>query len=113
MVRSLITVALLSLSMPAAAEQLCPKYGECVPKAAFDCQEIDSSSLVTRVCYSETASYLIIRLKQTDYHYCQIDGGTVDRLLSTSSMGRFYNAEIKDSGTGGRFSCRGRTLPKF
>jgi hypothetical protein len=98
---------------PAYASELCPKYGDCVPRAAFECSDVDRSSLVTRVCYSAAKSYMIVRLKQTDYHYCEIDAETVRRFLAAASMGRFYNAEIKDSGTGGRFSCRERPQPKF
>lgn len=113
MIRLLTMIALVAFAQPAAAEELCPKYGSCVPMSAFDCQDIDRSSLVTRVCYNAAASYLVIRLKQTDYHYCEVDQTTVQRLMSASSMGRFYNAEIKDSGTDGRFSCRGRPQPKF
>ncbi len=102
----LIWLALLTSSV--SADQLCPKYGECVPRAAFDCGEFDRSSLVTRVCYNSSKAYLIIRLKQTDYHYCEIPPDTVAALEAAESMGRYYNAEIK-----GRFDCRDRAVPTF
>lgn len=98
---------------PAFAENICPKYGNCVPETAFDCQDIDRSSFITRVCYSAEKSYLIIRLENTDYHYCDIDSGTVQSLMNADSMGRFYHTDIKDSGTDGRFSCVGKTVPTF
>jgi hypothetical protein len=111
---SIAAALTMATSWPAITQdRLCPKYGECVPLAAFECQVIDRSSLVTRVCYSEEKRYLVIRLKSTDYHYCEIDAKTIARLLAADSMGRFYNAEIRDSGTGGRFSCLNRTQPSF
>ena len=56
---------------------------------------------------------MLIRLNQTWYHYCEIDGATVAALLDASSKGRFYNANIKDSSTGGKFGCRGKSVPQF
>ncbi|WP_246688740.1 KTSC domain-containing protein [Mesorhizobium sp. M4B.F.Ca.ET.143.01.1.1] len=54
---------------------------------------------------------MLIRLKQTWYHYCEIDQGTVDALLAAESKGSFYNSNIKDSGTGGKFGCREKPVP--
>jgi len=71
------------------------------------------SSLVTRVCYNEPSQYMVIRLKNTDYHYCEINAETVAALVSASSGGRHYNAHIKSSANGGRFDCRGKKVPQF
>lgn len=90
----------------AKSQELCPKYGSCVPESQFECHDIDRSSLVTRVCYDATEKYMIIRLKSTYYHYCRIDPATVSALLNADSMGSFYRDNIKDSATGGKFSCR-------
>ena len=97
----------------AFSNELCPKFGNCVPEAAFDCRIIDRSSLVTRVCYSAEKRYMIVRLEVTDYHYCEIGPEVVAAFLAAPSMGRFYNQSIKDSGTGGLFSCRDRPVPAF
>jgi hypothetical protein len=53
----------------------------------------------------------VVDLKKTYYHYCDIDAGTVREFLAAPSMGRFYNAHIKYSGTGGKFSCKDKTPP--
>lgn len=110
----LSTVVLLaSAPLPAVAAELCPKYGECVPAERFECTEVSRSSLVTRVCYAAPERFMIIRLKQTDYQYCEIDKAAVDALLAADSMGRFYNQHIKGSGPDGPFDCRTHPVPVF
>lgn len=100
-----LVIGLMSASS-AVSQELCPKYGECVPESRFECHDVDRSSLVTRVCYDATEKYMIIRLKSTYYHYCRIDPATVAALLNADSMGSFYRDNIKDNATGGKFSCR-------
>jgi hypothetical protein len=111
--RSIVTIAAFLIASSASAEELCPKYGECVPADQFECTEIDRSSVVTRVCYNAPNGYMIIRLKTVDYHYCAIDTGTVAKLLAAESMGRFYNQNIKSAATDRRFDCRDHAVPTF
>src|SRR5690606_17966191 len=73
----------------ARAAELCPKYGECVPAEQFSCQRVDSS-LVTQVCFNEPTGYMVIRLKQTDYHYCDVEPSIVAGLVTAPSAGRYY-----------------------
>ncbi|PBB94807.1 KTSC domain-containing protein [Mesorhizobium sp. WSM3862] len=106
-------VALVAASGSLSAETVDVKYRGLVDLAKFNCTGELDSSLVKRVCYNPEHSYMLIRLKQTWYHYCEIDQGTVDALLAAESKGRFYNSSIKDSGTGGKFSCRDKLVPEF
>ena len=64
------------------------------------------SSFVNRVCYDKTNSYMLILLKNTWYHYCEIDAGTVALLISATSVGRYYNTNIRGTGKDGPFDCR-------
>lgn len=96
---------------PLFAETVDVKYRGPVDLVHFECTGELDSSVVKRVCYNSANAYMLIRLKGTWYHYCEIDAGTVTALLNAESLGRFYNSSIKDSGTGGRFSCRDRTPP--
>lgn len=109
------TLAFLLMMVPLAtnAGEICPKYGQCVPEEAFACSDITRSSLVGRVCYSAEKAYLVLKLRETYYHYCDVDPATVANLLSAPSMGSFYLHNIKDSATGGKFTCKGKTLPVF
>lgn len=92
----------------ATAETVDVKYQGPVDLAPFTCQTVTHSTLVQRVCYDSREQYMIINLRGTYYHYCEIDAGTVAQLLTAQSMGRFYNAAIK-----GRFDCRTRRIPQY
>ncbi|MCF6112210.1 KTSC domain-containing protein [Mesorhizobium muleiense] len=96
-----------------AAETVDVKYRGPVDLDKFECTGELDSSVVKRVCYNAEHSYMLIRLKQTWYHYCELDQGTVSALLAAESKGRFYNASIKDAGTGGKFSCGDKAVPEL
>ncbi|WP_210241666.1 MULTISPECIES: KTSC domain-containing protein [unclassified Mesorhizobium] len=106
-------VALLAASGLLHAETVDVKYRGPVHLAKFQCTGELDSSVLKRVCYNPEYSYMLIRLKQTWYHYCEIDQGTVDALFAAESKGRFYDSSIKDSGTGGKFGCRDKPVPEF
>ncbi|UVC12071.1 KTSC domain-containing protein [Rhizobium sp. TH2] len=87
----------------AHAETVDVKYRGPVDLAKFECQGT-ISTLVNRVCYNAEHQYMLILLKATWYHYCEIDAGTVGKLS------KFYNARIKHSSTGGKFGCRDKVV---
>ncbi|TIN70490.1 MAG: KTSC domain-containing protein [Mesorhizobium sp.] len=97
----------------ASAETVDVKYRGPVDLAKFECTGELDSSVVKRVCYNAEHSYMLIRLKQVWYHYCEIDQGTVSALLAAGSKGSFYNDNIKDAATGGRFGCRDKPVPNL
>lgn len=104
-----ISIALtVGLSGAAFAETVNVKYRGVVDLAPFQCESINRSSLVTRVCYDRKEQYMVIGLQGTYYHYCEIDPGTVAALRGAESMGRYFNANIK-----GRFDCRTRRVPAY
>ena len=72
----------------AAAETVTVKYRGPVPLDTFECATVGRSSLVKRVCYDASQEYMVILLKGTYYHYCEIGLGTVDALLAANSMGQ-------------------------
>jgi hypothetical protein len=39
---------------------------------------------------------MLIDLRGTYYHYCEIDNDTVSALLTAESMGRFYNLPLRE-----------------
>ena len=102
-----------ALSGVATAESVTVKYRGPVPLDTFQCATIERSSPVKRVCYDAAQHYMVILLKSTYYHYCGIGQGTVDALLAADSMGRYFNANIKVSGTDGPFDCRTHRVPKY
>jgi hypothetical protein len=84
------------------------KYRGPLDLAPFDCQDVTRSSLVNRVCYDKHEQYMIIKLRDTDYHYCEIPAGIVSELRSAESIGRYYNTFIR-----GNFDCRINRVPPY
>jgi len=97
---------------PAWAETVQVKYHGPVALDAFACAEVKERSDVTRICYDATERYMIIRLRSTYYHYCEIDPGTVQGLRSSDSKRQYFEARIKGSGSDGPFDCRTHPIPK-
>src|ERR1700720_2972787 len=102
-----LSVSVIGLSNP-HAETVDVKYRGLVDLRWLNCTEISRSSFIKRVCYDRSNEYMLINLNGTYYHYCQIDGITVDSMLNADSMGRYFNAQIK-----GQFDCRVNRVPDY
>ncbi|MFT3989003.1 KTSC domain-containing protein [Aestuariivirga sp.] len=105
-------LALAFIATSASAETVTVKYRGPVPLDSFQCRDTESS-FVERVCYDAAQQYMVIRLKGTYYHYCEIDEATVAGLLAAPSTGKFFNAHIKGSGADGPFDCRTHRVPSY
>ena len=112
MIRLIFTFVLL-LSSWAEAETVDVKYRGPVDLKPFACQEITRSSVVNRLCYDASNQYVIVQLKTTYYHYCEIPKPIVDAWLAADSMGRYYNANIKGTGKDGPYDCRTHKVPQY
>ena len=105
-------IALLFLTVAAHCETVDVKYRGTVDLKPFTCTDT-VSSFVNRVCYDAKNQYMLILLKATYYHYCEIPKSTVDALLSADSKGRYYNANIKGTGSDGPYDCRAHKVPTY
>jgi len=103
----------VALSGAPAAETVSVKYRGPVPLDTFQCTPIGRSSLVHRVCYDGAEHYMVILLKGTYYHYCEIGQGTVDEFLNAASLGHYFNSNMKGSGSDGPFDCRTHRVPGY
>lgn len=104
----------VTLSVNAAiAETVTVKYRGDVPLDTFQCQDISRSSFIERICHDGAEDYMVIRLKGTYYHYCEIGVSDVESLLAAPSMGKYFNAIIKGNGASGPFDCRTRRVPTY
>lgn len=108
-----VFLLLLALSVPALAETVEVKYRGPVNIDAFQCPTLKKSSLVKRICYHEPTHYLIVRLENTYYHYCEIGPNVVAEWIAARSLGKFYNSNIKVSSNGGLYGCQGKVVPEF
>ncbi len=117
MARSSIAVALcafvLTQTPSAKAETVFVKYRGELDLGPFECQAVTRSSFIHRVCYDAGNQYMLISLKGTYYHYCEIGPDVVNELLTAPSIGKFYNATIRGSGSDGPFDCRTHRVPDY
>lgn len=112
MLRLFIFSALLSMGSAALAETVDVKYHRPVSLDSFTCTDVKESSDVSRICYDKGERYMLIRLKSTYYHYCEIDAATVQGLQGASSKRDFFQTRIRGNGSDGPFDCRTKPIPK-
>ena len=107
-----VLLLLASVCPIAAAETVQVKYHGPVPLDSFTCADVKENSDVARICYDTAERYMIIRLKTTYYHYCEIDARTVKGLQAAESKRQYFEARIRGSGSDGPFDCRTHPIPK-
>lgn len=110
--RFLAFAAIAAFYQVAAAEIVQVKYHGAVSLDSFACSDVRENSDVSRICYDKAERYMIIQLKATNYHYCEIDAATVHALLHASSKRQFFQSRIRGSGSDGPFDCRTHPIPK-
>jgi hypothetical protein len=104
---------LFLLTAEGQSETVDVKYRGPVDLKTFECRDTPRSSFIQRVCYDKRQSYMIINLKGTYYHYCELSPATFDGLMRAPSMGQFYNQNIKGSGSDGPYGCRTHRVPSY
>lgn len=102
---------LLAACLPAMAETVQVKYHGPVSLDAFTCNEVSEGSDVTRICYDPAERYMVIRLRSTYYHYCEIGAPVVQGLRSATSKRHYFETRIKGNGSDGPFDCRTHPVP--
>ena len=106
-------VAVLAGSTWADAETIDVKYYGSLDLKPFACTDVTRSSFINRACYDKAKQFMVVQLKGTYYPYCEMPAATYDAFLNASSMGRYYNANIKGSGKDGPFDCRTHAKPTY
>lgn len=113
MVRTATAIALLLLTAEVRSETVDVKYRGPVDLKTFECRDTPRSSFIQRICYDKPQSYMVINLKGTYYHYCELPAATFDSLMSAPSMGQFYNQNIRGTGQDGPYDCRTHRVPVY
>lgn len=99
MKKILLLIFIFSINTYALSETVFVKYYGDVSLDSFECKNT-ISSFVNRICYDEQNEHVVVLLKSTYYHYCDVPYKAVDDWLNSYSKGSFYNSDIK-----GRFQC--------
>ena len=113
MIRTAAALMALLFTAEVRSETVDVKYRGTVGLKTFECRDINRSSFIQRVCYDKAQSYMIISLKGTYYHYCELPPATLDSLMGAPSMGQVYNQNIKGSGLDGPYDCRTHRVPAY
>jgi hypothetical protein len=108
-----LMIGLIVGSSFADAETVDVKYRGVVDLKPFSCTDTPRSSFIQRVCYDKAQSYMLISLRGTYYHYCELPAATFDAFVAAPSMGQFYNRSVKGSGSDGPFDCRTHKVPQY
>jgi hypothetical protein len=106
-----ILAAFALVSHAATAETVQVKYHGAVSLDSFACADVNEYTDVARICYDKAERYMVIRLKNTYYHYCEIDAATVQGLQSARSKRDFFESRIRGTGKDGPFDCRTKPIP--
>jgi len=105
---ALQAAVLFLAASPGYAETAHVKYrGDAVNLRKFECHNVANGSEVRRVCFDRANGYMVIKLVDTYYHYCEIDAPTVRGLWHAPAPDDYYHASIR-----GRFDCRTHRVPK-
>jgi hypothetical protein len=112
-IRPIITVLAILITTPVSSETVDVKYRGAIDLKPFACTDTPRSSFIQRVCYDKAQSYMLISLRGTYYHYCELPASTFDSFVAAPSMGQFYNQNIKGSGADGPFDCRTHKVPQY
>jgi len=113
MIRLLAGLALSLIAGKVQSETVDVKYRGTVDLKTFECRDTPRSSFIQRVCYDKPQSYMIISLKGTYYHHCELPPATFDGLMGAPSMGQFYNQNIKGPGSDWPYDCRTHRVPAY
>jgi hypothetical protein len=108
-----VVAFLLMMPTSIVAETVDVKYRGPVDLSSFACADTPRSSFIQRVCYDQKERYMLINLRGTYYHYCELSAGMFDAFMAAGSMGQFYNKNIKGSGSDGPFDCRTHHVPSY
>lgn len=82
---ALVVASTLAYASVAHAETVEVKFRGAVDLKPFTCQDITRSSFANRVCYDKSNEYMLVLLKATYYHYCQLPESTLNAFLNSPS----------------------------
>lgn len=79
-----------------------------VNDSVFEYQDTSNSSFVGGAWYDQSQEYMIIKLQDTYYHYCDLPQSEWNSFKKADSFGSFYNSQIK-----GNYSCQYKEVPSY
>lgn len=74
----------------------------------FEYLNTSKSSFVRGAWYDKENEYMVIKLKETNYHYCSLSRHVWSAFRKADSFGSYYEDKIK-----GNYDCRVNFVPKY
>ncbi len=84
------------------------KYEVNINDYRFSTLNTSKSSFINGAWYDEDNEYLILKLKNTYYHYCWVNKSIWNSFKQADSFGKYFNIYIKD-----KFDCRVWKVPVY
>ncbi len=106
----LTSILFIGLGSNAFAKDIYVKYRGTinVSNGHFQHLSLKPSSFINDMYYDRANNYLLVQLKNTYYHYCSMPQNVVSGWRDSSSLGRYYNYNIK-----GNYDCRVNPVPNY
>ena len=79
-----------------------------IAHSRFEYLDTSKSSFVKGAWYDKGNEYMVIKLKETYYHYCGMPKSAWTSFNGSSSFGSQYTANIK-----GKYDCRINYVPQY
>lgn len=79
-----------------------------VPGSLFD-QPVG----VTRVCHMPDDHFVMVSVDGQNLAYCDVPTDVGEQFLAAADKNDFFNQNIRDDATGGRFTCAGKKMPRY
>jgi KTSC domain len=111
MIRAATSFILLLLTAPVGTETVDVRDSGPVDLATFECRDINRSTVIQRVCYNSAQHAMIVAIKGSYDRFCELAPETFDGFMTAPSMGQFFNQNIRDNASGGRYDCRAKQSP--
>lgn len=99
-----LIITLLILTQSLTAETISVEYRSSpveISNGNFKDYNLKESSVIKRLLYDQSESYLIVKLNDIYYHYCAVPAILVTDWVKADSLGKFYHSHVKN-----RFDCR-------
>lgn len=62
----------------------------------FQCENIERSSFLKRVCHDPNTNQAVIYVNTSYYIYCRVTETAIEDMFNSSSMGRFFNQHFRN-----------------
>ena len=112
MVRTATVLLLRLFTAEIGSETVEVKDRGAVDLTAFECRDINRSSLIQRFCYDKAQRYMIISVSGVYHQYCELSAGVFGDLMGAPSMGHFFKLDIEGSESGGLYDCGNHRSPQ-